>query len=271
MLVLRGGSARQLRRCARCSAVGFLLDGVPLRLHCRAGLLRRISDPRTHVSEDLAFGERTVVDPYLVDHAREPLAPELGSAYSQRTARDRDPSGSRFRQDLGAVAVEADVAPVERDGEVRPLAARNRRVRPRAPIGAADVCVAARPTAARVGIERIGECLGLLLDHHRPPGIAQISGPHPGFERHAAGQVERWAVGDVDEVVSTVERERPAVAALRRPRGADDHAGVAATRCVGDCRAATFLEGVGGNESALGLSRPRCRGARDGRNESDRD
>ena len=73
--------------------------------------------------------------------------------------------------------------------------------------------------------------------------------PHPRLERHARRQIERIVIGDRDDVVDAVERERATVSARGGPGRAGHRSGAAKAGAIDQRGARTFVEAVGRNET----------------------
>ena len=207
-----------------------------------------VADARVHVGLDLHRAERAVVDPHLVDLALEPLGPERGAADLQRTRRGRDRARRRQRSDRHAVEVERQRRAVVRAGEVRPGVQRRRRRAAQVAIDAAGDRVHARSARTGARVEPVDVVARLLLEQHGPPVVAERGRPNPGLERHLGREVEALRVGDVDDVVDAVERQRAAVLAGAGPGRAADRAVVPGAGEVGQHRARSLVEAVRGDE-----------------------
>jgi hypothetical protein len=85
-----------------------------------AGVGGRRPDRRGHVGLDLACGQRPVVDPDLVDSAREVFAPYGVATDPERERRSNDGAAASLAADLHAIDVEPQGGAVVRCREVRP-------------------------------------------------------------------------------------------------------------------------------------------------------
>ena len=154
---------------------------------------------------DLARAQRAVVDPDLVDQAREPLRPDRVAAYPERAGRGCDQAGREEASDLASVDVETEGDGVVGRGQVRPRVEweAGRAVYLARAAGNEDLAVRSR-LGLVVCIEPVDEIRGLLLEDDSPPESAERTWLDPALERHPERQVERARIRDADPVADAV-------------------------------------------------------------------
>ena len=176
--------------------------------------------------------ERAVVDPHLVDQAREPLTPDRRCRRSA-TPRSTPPS-SRMN------GVEPACTPFTNSRTTVPSNVTARCVHAfsgnaadptRVPL-AADVHLPERHGAALIAVQPVHHSARPLLDHHRAPATEPASAA-PTPPRHPRRQVQRRRIRHRHPAVHPVEAQRRSELPGRSPRRPRDRARIAAARRVG--------------------------------------
>lgn len=204
---------------------------------------------RVHVGLELGRAQGAVVDTDLIDTALEELAPHAVAADAQRPTGNRHVAGLRLARDLVAVDIEPLGGAIVGGGQMRPGVRRQRRPT-RQVLVTADVEARDGLVGVGVGIQRIRQAAGLLLEQHVAPATHGGRRIHPCRQRHAIGQIQGIGIVDRHPVVDTIEGQGTAELARGAPRGFLDGAMIALAGGVDHGRATGFLEIVGGDQPA---------------------
>src|SRR5262249_29524065 len=94
------------------------------------------------------------------------------------------------------------------------------------------------------GVELVADLAAGALGHDRSVVEGEGGGADPGAHGHAAAELQRRAVAQVDEGAAAVERQRVAGVARRGPAGPAERAAIAVARGIGRRRPRSLAETV---------------------------